>query len=172
MFDAISTQHEPQPNLCSIDKQFYQTSNIYIFTFFHPQYFAKAKWLRLKNQLKQVNQKFLNCWNMVIYICHSQLLKRIITRAPPLGFPPCSGYISPYIPPLVIIQIQSEARDDNQGGIAVFKVLCLFVTVITVYPLIWAIVTGPLSWKSNGPMEAIMISVWLSDSLLTTDFCT
>ena len=27
-------------------------------------------------------------------------------RAPPSGFPSCTGYISPYIPPLVIIQIQ------------------------------------------------------------------
>ena len=34
------------------------------------------------------------------------LSPREIPRPPPSGFPSCSGYISPYIPPLVIIQIQ------------------------------------------------------------------
>ena len=34
------------------------------------------------------------------------LTPREIPRTPPSGFPLCSGYISPYIPPLVIIQIQ------------------------------------------------------------------
>ena len=35
-----------------------------------------------------------------------------IPWAPPLGFPSCSGYISPYIPPRVIIQIQYSVIND------------------------------------------------------------
>ena len=47
-------------------------------------------------------------WNKGILICEYSLSPREIPRAPPLGFPLCSGYILPYIPPFVIIQIQSK----------------------------------------------------------------
>ena len=46
---------------------------------------------------------WLKSRNMVKY----SLSPREMPRAPPLGFPLCSDYILPYIPPLVIIEIQS-----------------------------------------------------------------
>ena len=42
------------------------------------------------------------------YTVKYSLSPREIPRAPPSGIPSCSGYISPYIPPLVIIQIQYD----------------------------------------------------------------
>ena len=46
-------------------------------------------------------------WLKSGYTVKYTLSPREIPRAPPSGFPLCSGYISPYIPSLVIIQIKS-----------------------------------------------------------------
>ena len=43
------------------------------------------------------------------YTVKYSLSPQEIPRAPPSVFPACSGYISWYIPPLVIIQIQFSA---------------------------------------------------------------
>ena len=40
----------------------------------------------------------------------------LASRAPPSGFPSSSGYISPYIPPLVIIQIQCTGQCTVRPG--------------------------------------------------------
>ena len=45
-------------------------------------------------------------WLKSGYTVKYSLSPREIPRAPPSGFPVCSGYISPYIPPLYIIRIQ------------------------------------------------------------------
>ena len=45
-------------------------------------------------------------WLKSGYTVKYSLSPQEIPWAPPSGFPSCSGYISPYIPPLVIIQIQ------------------------------------------------------------------
>ena len=53
-------------------------------------------------------------WLKSGYTVKYSLSPQEIPRAPPSGFPSCSGYISPYIPPLVIIQIQySRQQQDN-----------------------------------------------------------
>ena len=48
------------------------------------------------------------------YTVKYSLSPREIHRAPPSGFPSCSGYISPYIPHLVMIQIQYQRH--RYGG--------------------------------------------------------
>ena len=55
------------------------------------------------------------------------LSPREVPQAPPLGFPSCSGYFSPYIPPLVIIQIQYSTL---YHGLATFTE----VTFVNVHP--------------------------------------
>ena len=64
-----------------------------------------------------------------------------ITRALPSGFPLCSGYISPYIPPLVIIQIQyynmSEEGVVNQGGLKGIWIIPLWSARFNNVPLIY-----------------------------------
>ena len=48
-------------------------------------------------------------------IQHVHQYLSVCIMTPPSGFPLCSGYISPYIPPLVIIQIPSATRDNIQN---------------------------------------------------------
>ena len=51
------------------------------------------------------------------------LSPREIPWAQPSGFPSCSGYISPYIPPLVIIQIQYKGSYIKWAHNKLFKTL-------------------------------------------------
>ena len=53
-------------------------------------------------------------WLKSGYTVKYSLSPQEIPWATPSGFPSCSGYISPYIPPLIIIQIQWNTHANKQ----------------------------------------------------------